>query len=80
LRVADVSYLPGGRLLNVALAPGLAMPERLGPVLGSAADRANSAALAAGFRLRPAWNLSDFGGRTIADLVFVNVYVGSAGA
>jgi hypothetical protein len=67
-------------LLNVALAPGSAALERVRPELGRAADQPGSAALAAGFRPRPAWNLSDFGGRTIADLVFVNVYAGPAGA
>jgi hypothetical protein len=36
--------------------------------------------LAAGFEPRPAWNLKNIGGRTIADLVFVNRYVGEAGA
>jgi hypothetical protein len=36
--------------------------------------------LAPGFDPRPAWDLTDFGGKTISDLVFVNCYVGSAGS
>jgi hypothetical protein len=36
--------------------------------------------LAPGFSAQPAWNLTNRGGKTISDLVFVNRYVGAAGA
>lgn len=36
--------------------------------------------MAAGFEPQPAWNLTDFDGETIADLTFVNRYVGGVAA
>lgn len=43
-------------------------------------EGAPSAHLADGFSPQPTWDLQDFGGPTIADLTFVNRYVGSAAA
>jgi tetratricopeptide (TPR) repeat protein len=84
---ADSPFRP----INVALAPepltGALYPL---PVESSASEPPSpgvqttpkhelpSAYLASGFVPGPAWNLTAFGGKTIADLVFVNRYVGGA--
>jgi hypothetical protein len=60
------------RRLNVALAPG--SPAHL------AFNPPTPSGLAPGFSPQSAWNLSEEGGRTIADLIFVNCYAGVAGA
>jgi hypothetical protein len=57
---------PTQRLINVA------WNQATGPV--------SPEALAAGYQPMPQWNLTDGGGRTIADLTFVNRYLGGAGA
>ena len=57
-----------GRLLNVSLRPG------------SPAQRAYCARARAGGPPRPSLNLRFFGGKTIADLVFANRYLGGAAA
>jgi hypothetical protein len=69
-----------GRVLNVVLAPGSEALEAVGH--GHISDEPARAAedLAAGFTPQPSWNLKDFGGPTIADLTFVNRYVGGAAA
>jgi hypothetical protein len=68
------------RLLNVVLAPGSEALKAVGPP--SVSDEAAKASddLAPGFTPQPSWNLKDFGGPTIADLTFVNRYVGGAAA
>ena len=60
------------RLLNVVLAPGSAAHR------GAPAPQPPSSSLAPGFQPQPAWNLTNSGGPTIADLTFVNRYVGGA--
>jgi len=73
------------RKLNVVLAPGSAAHRAVEPPAPEEAREPPEAAparspnLAAGFEPQPAWNLKDMGGRAIADLVFVNRYVGEAG-
>jgi hypothetical protein len=68
------------RRFNVVLGPGspaqLAAPS---PVAGAVAA-ARSPNLAPGFQPQPTWNLTDFGGPTIAELTFVNRYIGGATA
>jgi hypothetical protein len=68
------------RLLNVVLAPGSEALKAVGPP--SVSDEAAKASddLAPGFTPQKSWNLKDFGGPTIADLTFVNRYVGGAAA
>jgi hypothetical protein len=67
------------RLLNVALKPGSAA-HRHAPAprhhSGGAPTGPRSPDLAAGFQPQPGWNLTNHGGPTIADLTFVNRYVG----
>jgi hypothetical protein len=68
------------RKLNVVLAPGSAAHLAVEPPSPEPSGEAPAANLAAGFEPQPGWNLTDVGGRTIVDLVFVNRYVGVAGA
>jgi hypothetical protein len=68
------------RKLNVVLAPGSAAHRAIEPPEPQPSEEEPSANLAPGFQPQPAWNLTDAGGATIADLVFVNRYVGEAGA
>jgi len=66
------------RLLNVVLAPGSeALTAVEPPSISDEAARASDD-LAPGFTPQPSWNLKDFRGPTIADLTFVNRYVGGA--
>jgi hypothetical protein len=69
-----------GRLLNVTL---LADSEAGRAYYGRAASslpELTPAAIAAGFPPQPSLNMTFFGGKTIADLVFVNHYLGGEGA
>jgi hypothetical protein len=69
-----------GRLLNVTL---LADSEAGRAYYGRAASslpELTPAAVAAGFPPQPSLNMTFFGGKTIADLVFVNHYLGGEGA
>jgi len=70
------------RLLNVVLKPGSrahrhAPQPRDGTPVGGGAPSPN---LAAGFQPQPDWNLSNSGGPTIADLTFVDRYIGGEAA
>jgi hypothetical protein len=68
------------RSLNVALAPGSSAHRATHPPAVKPSGTAPAAELAQGFEPQPDWNLKAEGGRTISDLVFVNRYVGKAGA
>ncbi|HEY7961313.1 MAG TPA: hypothetical protein VID29_05270 [Solirubrobacteraceae bacterium] len=68
------------RKLNVVLAPESAAHRAVAPPAPPPSGEAPSANLAPGFEPQPAWNMTAGGGSTIADLVFVNRYVGTAGA
>lgn len=68
------------RNLNVVLAPGSASHRATHSPKPKHSGKAPGAELAAGFEPQPDWNLKAMGGRTISDLVFVNRYVGKAGA
>jgi hypothetical protein len=68
------------RKLNVVLGPGSASHRATHTPAPKASGKAPGAELAAGFEPQPDWNLKAMGGRTISDLVFVNRYVGKAGA
>jgi hypothetical protein len=68
------------RLLNVSVLPGSAAHRAYRERAGRTAPTLTAAELAAGFPPRPDLNLTNHGGRTIADLVFVNRYVGGPGA
>lgn len=68
------------RKLNVALTPGSPVHRAVAPAPPPASGATPGANLAVGFEPQPAWNLTDWGGRTIADLVFVNRYVGGTAA
>ena len=80
LLVTGLGGVPSQRALNVVLAPDSEAHRRVRPPRPAAPAQPGSAHLAAGFQPQPAWNLADSGGRTISDLVFVNRYVGPAGA
>lgn len=68
------------RALNVVLAPESEAHRHVErPALRPSAE-AHSAELAPGFQPQPDWNLTDFGGPTIAQLTFVNRYVGGTAA
>jgi len=66
--------------LNVVLAPGSGAHLAVEPPSPEPSGQAPSENLAAGFEPQAGWNLTAEGGRTIADLVFVNRYLGQAGA
>jgi hypothetical protein len=68
------------RPLNVVLKPGSAAHKAFAPPTPKASAEPAMEALANGFTPQPAWNLQPGQGRTIADLTFVNCYVGPAGA
>jgi hypothetical protein len=68
------------RKLNVVLAPGSPVHRAVAPPAPRASRAAPDPNLLPGFTPQPDWNLTSFGGRTIADLVFVNCYAGEAGA
>ena len=69
-----------GRLLNVSLLAGSGAHRAYYDRSGSSVSELTADALAAGFPPRPALNLQFFGGRTIADLVFANHYLGGSAA
>jgi hypothetical protein len=75
------------RWLNVVLEPGSrahhhAPHPQGGPAAGNGAPAAPAPGapshLAAGFQPQPDWNMTDSGGPTIANLTFVNRYLGGA--
>jgi hypothetical protein len=70
------------RALNVVLRPGSeAHRHAPRPAHGhGGGGHTPSPDLAAGFHPRPSWNLVNHGGPTIADLTFINCYVGPAGS
>jgi hypothetical protein len=68
------------RPLNVSLRAGSRAHHAYYARAGLTVSRPAPEELAAGFRPRRSLNLRDFGGRTITDLVFVNHYLGGAGA
>ena len=65
-----------GRPLNVSLLAGSGAHRAYYDRSGSSVSELTADELAAGFPPRPALNLRFFGGRTIADLVFANHYLG----
>ena len=69
-----------GRLLNVSLLAGSKAHYAYYQRAGSSVSELTAGQLAAGFPPRPALNLHNFGGKTIADLVFVNHYLGGTAA
>jgi hypothetical protein len=70
---------PTLRTLNVVLAPGSPAHRAIAPPAPAPTDEARSGDLAPGFSPQPSWNLVDNGGPTIAELTFINCYVGAAG-
>src|SRR3982074_1560810 len=64
------------RALNVVLAPGSPAHKRVAPP----APPAGSGGLAGGFQPQPSWKRVNLGGPTIAQLTFVNRYVGGSRA
>lgn len=68
------------RRLNVALAPESAAHRAVEPPAPQPSQKAASSKLAPGFEPLPDWDMTPGGGNTIADLVYVNRYVGKAGA
>lgn len=68
------------RLLNVVLGPESEAHRHVRRPTRQPAGTPSSHDLAPGFQPQPAWNLTDFRGPTIADLTFVNRYVGGAAA
>lgn len=65
-----------GRPLNVSLLAGSEAHYAYYDRAGSSVSDLTADQLAAGFPPRPSLNLHNFGGKTIADLVFVNHYLG----
>jgi hypothetical protein len=65
------------RMLNVVLAPGSAAHRATKP---PAPAPGPAGGIAPGLTPQPEWDLTQEGGRTIGDLVFVNRYVGEQGA
>jgi hypothetical protein len=82
MEVVMTDSSPVDRWLNVVLGPGSrAHDQAPRPLSGvSAGGGSRSSQLAAGFQPQPDWNLTDSGGPTIANLTFVNRYLGGAGA
>lgn len=68
------------RLMNVVLSPGSEAHRHAPKPRQQPSDAPASGDLAPGFQPQPSWNLTDFGGPTIAELTFVNRYVGGATA
>ena len=68
------------RKLNVVLAPESDAHRAVEPPAPRPSEKAPSSKLAPGFEPLPDWDMTPGGGKTIADLVFVNRYVGKAGA
>jgi len=69
-----------GRLLNVSLLAGSGAHRAYYDRSGSSVSELTADDLAAGFPPRPELNLHNFGGRTIAHLVFANHYLGGSAA
>jgi len=69
-----------GRLLNVSLLPGSRAHRAYSERAVMSVSDLTADQLAAGFPPRPALNLHNFDGKSIADLVFVNHYLGGSGA
>jgi len=69
-----------GRLLNVSLLAGSKAHRAYSERAGVSVSDLTADQLAAGFPPRPSLNLHNFGGKTIADLVFVNHYLGGSGS
>ena len=67
-----------GRRLNVVVGPGSSTHRAISSASLSAATAGGSGDLAPGFQPQTDWNLRDFGGPTIAELTFVNRYVGGS--
>ena len=69
-----------GRPLNVSLLAGSKAHYAYYHRAGSSVSELTADQLAAGFPPRPSLNMHNFGGKTIADLVFVNHYLGGTAA
>jgi hypothetical protein len=69
------------RRLNIAVAPGSETQRRVSRHTHTKhGGGASSPNLAAGFTPDPSWNLADYDGPTIANLTFVNRYLGGSAA
>src|SRR5947209_19872837 len=68
------------RLMNVVLGPASGAHRHVSRPSPQPSRGPASHDLAPGFQPQPSWNLTDFGGPTIADLTFVNRYAGGAAA
>jgi hypothetical protein len=66
------------RALNVVLQPGSAAHRHVPRPAAQPTAGVPSSDLAPGFKPQPSWNLTNYGGPTIADLTFVNRYVGGS--
>jgi hypothetical protein len=85
--VTDTTVMDTGiseRALNVVLSPESEAHRQVRrqhpPRQPQAASAQPSPHLAPGFQPQPSWSLTNFGGPAIADLTFVNRYVGGAAA
>lgn len=78
IAVSGVGVSP--RALNVVLGPESAAHRHVRRPRAKPSGAARGPDLAPGFQPQPSWNLSDSGGPTIANLTFVNRYVGGADA
>ena len=67
-----------GRLLNVSLLADSEAGRAYYGRAGSSLPELTPEAIAAGFPPQPSLNMTFFGGKTIADLVFVNHYLGGS--
>jgi hypothetical protein len=67
-------------MLNVVLKPDSEAHRAVPQALSQPSGRQPSPNLAPGFEPQPSWNLTDSGGPTIAELTFVNRYIGGTGA
>ena len=70
---------PSVRALNVVLGPGSTAHRHAVNPAQQPTNGPRSDDLAPGFRPQPSWNLVNNGGPTIAQLTFVNCYVGASG-
>jgi hypothetical protein len=64
------------RWLNVVLSPESEAHRHVPRPTPQPAAGPGSGQLAPGFQPQPSWNMTNFGGKTIADLIFVNRYCG----
>ena len=62
--------------LNVVVAPGSPAHNAFNPPAPQSSGAQASPDLAPGFTPQPSWNLTPGEGRKIADLTFINCYVG----